>query len=60
MNIKKAKEILRRLIEPEPNALNKAEIASVELGIEAIECVENNRRFGIPNSVNPLPSETAE
>jgi len=33
---------------------------AVRMGNEAIKCVINNRLFGIPNSINPLPGETEE
>ena len=33
---------------------------AILIGNEAIKCVINNRLFGIPNSVNPLPGETKD
>ena len=35
-------------------------IEADNLSIEALKCVRDNRRFGVPNSVNPLPGETKD
>lgn len=58
MKIEKAIEILELYI-PEPDSVGVEDsVDAIQLGIEALKCVENNRKFEVPNSVNPLPGET--
>jgi len=60
MKLTKAIEILELL----DHSNNEVEVQdfrdAVKLAREALKCVANNRKFGIPNSVNPLPGETPE
>jgi len=60
MKIEKAIEILKADL-LRPGSVDKLDFQDAEqLGIEALNCVKNNRHFGVPNSVNPLPGETKD
>ncbi len=39
---------------------NLDEHDATQLGIEALKCIEKDRRAGVFNSVNPLPGETKD
>jgi len=60
MNISKAILVKESYLRNPLCNFNKEEREADQLSIEALECVGDNRRFGVPNSMNPLPGETKD